>query len=133
LKLLDTSVAVDHLRGYAPATDLLADLLRSEEPVVGSELTRFELAAGARRAEHDQLDSFFAVLDWIPVTEGIARSAGAYARAFRRSSANIGVVDFVLAGTVSVLGADLLTTNVRHFPMFEGLRPPYQYGVERRP
>jgi predicted nucleic acid-binding protein len=128
LKLLDTSVAVDHLRGYAPATALLEDLVRSDESVVASELTRFELMAGARPDEHDRLERFFSVVDWVPMTEDVARRAGEYARSYRRSHPGIGVVDYLLAGTVSAVGADLVTINVRHFPMFHDLRRPYEYG-----
>ncbi|MGH3908404.1 MAG: type II toxin-antitoxin system VapC family toxin [Pseudonocardiaceae bacterium] len=128
MKLLDTSVAVDHLRGYGPATSLLEDLVRSRESVVASELTRFELLAGTRPGEHDDLESFFSVVEWIPVTADITRRAGEYARTYRRSHSGIGVVDYLLAGTVSVVGANLVTVNVRHFPMFDDLRPPYEYG-----
>lgn len=128
MKLLDTSVAVDHLRGYGPATALLEDLVGSRESVVASELTRFELLAGARPDEHDQLESFFSVLGWIPVTADVTRRAGEYARAYRRSHSGIGVVDYLLAGTASAVDADVLTTNVRHFPMFDDLQPPYAYG-----
>lgn len=129
MKLLDTSVAVDHLRGYGPATALLEELVRSHESVVASELTRFELLAGARPDEHDRLGSFFSVIDWVPVSEDIARRAGEFARSYRRSHSGIGVVDYLLAGTVSAVGADLVTVNVRHFPMFDDLRPPYGYGA----
>ncbi len=134
MRLLDTSVAVDHLRGYGPATSLLEDLVRSHESVVASELTRFELLAGARPDEHDDLESFFSVVDWVPVTEDVARRAGEYAGTYRRSHSGVGVVDYLLAGTVAAVGADLVTTNVRHFPMFDDLRPPYEYGppVQRR-
>jgi predicted nucleic acid-binding protein len=128
LKLLDTSVAVDHLRGFGPATALLEELVCSDESVVASELTRFELMAGARADEDDRLESFFSVVDWIPVTEDVARRAGEYARAYRRSHSGIGVVDYLLAGTVSAVGADLVTINIRHFPMFHDLRRPYEYG-----
>jgi len=128
VKLLDTSVAVDHLRGYGPATALLEDLVRSHESVVASELTRFELLAGARPDEHDRLESFFSVLGWVPVTDDVTRCAGEYARSYRRSHSGIGVVDYLLAGTVAAVGADLVTINVRHFPMFDDLRPPYIYG-----
>jgi predicted nucleic acid-binding protein len=128
LKLLDTSVAVDHLRGYGPATALLEDLVRSRESVVASELTRFELLAGTCPGEHDDLEKFFSVLDWMPVTEDVARRAGDYARGYRRSHSGIGVVDYLLAGTVSAVGADLITIKVRHFPMFDDLHPPYEYG-----
>ena len=34
--------------------------------------------------------------------------------------------DYLVAATSIVLGAPLLTTNVRHFPMFEGLEPAYE-------
>jgi predicted nucleic acid-binding protein len=128
LKLLDTSVAVDHLRGYGPATALFEELVRSRESVVASELTRFELLADTRPGEHDALEKFFSVLDWVPVTEDITRRAGEYARAYRRSHSGIGVVYYLLAGTVATLGADLMTINIRHFPMFDDLRPPYEYG-----
>lgn len=125
MKLIDTSVAIDHLRGHPRATALLEDLLRSEDTVAASELTRFELLAGARRDEQDALETFFLAVDWVPVTEDIVRTAGAYARSYRRSHSGIGAVDYLIAGTVSTLDTDLLTTNVRHFPMFEGLEPPY--------
>lgn len=127
MKLLDTSVAVDHLRGFPPATRLLAGLLRSEDAVVASELSRFELLAGVRPAERAALEVFFLVVDWVPVTEEIARRAGDYARSFRRSHAGIGAADYLIAGTALALDAELLTTNVRHFPMFERLEAPYPY------
>lgn len=128
MKLLDTSVAVDHLRGYGPATSLLEDLVGSRESILASELTRFELLAGARPGERGDLESFFSVVEWIPVTEDVTRRAGEYARTYRRSHSGIGVVDYLLAGTVSEVGAELVTVNVRHFPMFDDLRPPYEYG-----
>jgi hypothetical protein len=34
-------------------------------------------------------------------------------------------IDYIIAATAFVHEADLLTPNVRHFPMFEGLRPPW--------
>lgn len=127
MKLLDTSVAVDHLRGFFPATALLEGLVRAGEPVGASELTRFELLAAVRPEEHDALEDFFTAVEWVPVTEEISLRAGAFARAHRRSHAGIGAVDYLIAGTMAALEADLLTSNVRHFPMIEGLEPPYPY------
>lgn len=128
MKLLDTSVVVDHLRGLAPATRLLESWIVAGVPVVASELTRLELLAGVRAGERDGLEQLFAALDWVPVTEEIARRAGEFARSYRRSHSNIGAVDYLLAGTATVLGADLVTLNVKHFPMFDGLTAPYGYG-----
>jgi len=133
VKLLDTSVAVDHLRDYRPATVLLQTLVRSDEPVAASELTRFELLAGAHPGEQDRLESLFSVIDWIPVNADVARRAGQYVRSYRRSHSGIGVVDYLIAGTAAVVGAELVTTNVRHFPMFDDLRPPYDYRAGAGP
>jgi predicted nucleic acid-binding protein len=37
----------------------------------------------------------------------------------------LNVPDLVIAATALELGAMLATANVRHFPMFAGLTPPY--------
>lgn len=125
MKLLDTSVIVDHLRGLGSATALLERAVAGGESLAASELTRFELLSGVRPTEHDKLEALFSVFAWVPVTEDISRRAGVHARNYRRSHSGVGVVDYLLAGTAQALGADLVTTNVRHFPMFEALQPPY--------
>jgi predicted nucleic acid-binding protein len=124
LKHLDTSVAVDHLRGHREATELIVEVIGRDE-IVASELVRFELIAGVRKGEIDALESFFSALVWIPVTEEVAREAGGLARRYRRSHANIDDVDYLIASTVLILGGELLTTNVRHFPMLPRLKAPY--------
>src|SRR5699024_6967546 len=113
--------------GHESATVLIEDLLRSDVPVVASELTRFELLAGVRPDEHTDLEAFFLVVDWVPVTEEVVRRAGSYARRHREAHSGIGSVDYLIAGTATVLRAELLTVNVRHFPMFDGLQAPYGY------
>jgi predicted nucleic acid-binding protein len=125
MKLLDTTVAVDHLRGAAVATDLLASLISSGETLVVSEITRFELLAGVRKAELEALEAFFSSLAWAPIDEEISRAAGTLAHRLRRSHGGVDDADYLIAATALVLNADLLTTNVRHFPMIKGLQPPY--------
>lgn len=125
MKLLDTSVAVDHLRGTRPAVDLLTRLIHEEEPVVASEVVRFELLAGVRDDEFDALEQFFSALSWVSVDEGITRLAGSLAREHRRAHSGIDDVDYLIAATAILLESELLTTNVRHFPMLVGLRPAY--------
>ncbi len=125
MKLLDTSVAIDHLRGVQAAVDLLRRLVGGDEPVVSSEVVRFELLAGVRDEEMDALERFFEAFTWVPVDEGIARAAGALARQHRRAYSGIDHADYLIAATTLLLEAELVTMNVRHFPMFDGLRPPY--------
>jgi predicted nucleic acid-binding protein len=125
VKVVDTTVAVDHLRGLAPATRLLTELVAAGDTLAASEITRFELLAGVRQAELGALEAFFSALVWVPIDEEISRTAAALAHRLRRSHRGIDDADYLIAATALVLEADLLTTNVRHFPMFQGLRPPY--------
>jgi predicted nucleic acid-binding protein len=125
VKLIDTTVAVDHLRGEPAAVDLLAALIDTGEEVVASELVRFELLAGIREKELGALEEFCSALRWAEVTEDVARVGGRLARRYRRSHSGIGAVDYLIAASAIVIDADLLTTNVRHFPMFPELKPPY--------
>ncbi len=125
MKLLDTAVAVDHLRGAEPAVELLTRLSDEDELLAASELVRFELLAGVRPDEMEALEEFCLALVWLPVDRDVTRIAGAMARKFRGSHSGIDDVDYLIAATTVVFDAGLLTTNVRHFPMLEGLRAPY--------
>jgi hypothetical protein len=125
VKVLDTSVAIDHLRGLDAAVNLLAEALGGGEALVASEVVRFELLAGAHGKEMAVLEDFASALSWVPVSEEVARTAAALARRHRRSHSGIDDADYLIAATALLLDAELLTTNVRHFPMIPELRAPY--------
>lgn len=120
--LCDTSVIVDILRGYRPALAFARGL---EEPPTCSEITRVEVLRGMRTAERATTDRLFGTLRWITLDEPIARRASALGRTWRRSHQGIATADLVIAATAQELGLDLATLNLRHFPMFRGLQPPY--------
>ncbi len=125
MKVLDTSVAIDHLRGHAPAVRLLTALVAEDVQLIASEVVRFELLAGVRTQEMPALEHFFNAVEWVPVSEQLSRRAGELARSLRRSHSGIDDADYLIAATALLLDAELLTTNVRHFPMLPGLRPAY--------
>ncbi len=125
MKALDTAIAVDYLRGSEAATKLLSELLTTGEEVVASEMVRYELLIGARQETAEALEAFCAPLIWVPVDEQVARGAALLASRYRRSHRGIDDSDYVIAATALLLGAELLTRNVRHFPMFAGLAAPY--------
>lgn len=125
MKVLDTSVAVDHLRGLPAAVDYLRRVVGTGEPLVASEIVRFELVAGVRQAARGALEEFFSIPSWVPIDGEVSRRAGELAREFRESHGGIDAADYLIAATVQILDAELLTTNVRHFPMLRGLRAPY--------
>lgn len=125
MNVLDTSVIIDFLRGKADAVRLLVDLAETREVLLASELTRFELMAGVRAEEEVSLERFFTAIEWVPAGEQVCRLAGDLARRYRRSHDGIDAADYLIAATCLVVDGDLLTVNVKHFPMLEGLAPAY--------
>jgi len=103
----------------------LTHLIEGGEALLASEVVRFELLAGVREDEVDALERFFTALSWVPVAEEIARVAASLAQSHRRAHSGVGDADYLIAATALLLEADLLTTNVRHFPMIEGLESAY--------
>ena len=122
--VVDTSVLVDHLRGDQRATNLLRSLF-GRGGVAASVMTRVEILAGMRAPEKRATERLLALIDWIPVNVDLADIAGEMARRHRASHPGVDSVDYVIAATTEVLGAQLHTRNVRHFPMFKGLRDAY--------
>ena len=125
MKLVDSSVAIDYLRADERAVAAVERVASTAEWLAASEITRFEVLAGLRRGEEDETERFFSEVVCVSVDESIARRAAVLARTFRGSHRGIEDADYLIAATVLELDAELLTTNVRHFPMLEGLRAAY--------
>lgn len=122
--LADTSMLIDYLRGHAGAAQVLEGE-RARGPVHASEITRLEVLAGMRIAEETQTRSLLATLRWHSVGVEVAEKAGELGRAWLPSHRDIDGADLAIAATAVLLGARLLTMNVRHFPMFANLARPY--------
>jgi predicted nucleic acid-binding protein len=88
-------------------------------------VVRTEIYAGARPAEEAEIRELLASLRWLDVTAELADAAGRLAAAYRHSHSGVDTVDYLIAAGAQELGAELLTLNVRHFPMFAGLEPAY--------
>lgn len=120
MKLFDTDVLIEHLKGNEAATGLLAEA-SAEGQAACSVLSRFELLAGMRSHERSDVRSLLDTLVNLDCSVDIATRAGEWARTYRRSHEGISPIDYVIAATAELHGADLLTQNVKHFPMFPDL------------
>lgn len=121
--VVDTSILIDILRGVPAARRFLPEL---ERKPLCSEITRVEVIQGLRAGETRAAEGVFREVQWIPVDEAIARRAGEFGKRWFRSHPGIGIPDLIVAATADHLGVGLATTNVRHFPMFGDLEPPYE-------
>ena len=121
-RVLDTAVLIDVLRGDEAAVGFLAGL---EGVPLCSEITRIEILRGLRSAERQAASSLLNEIDWAPVDERIAIRAGELGRSWRDSHPGIDTADLAIAATAELSGRLLATTNLKHYPMFEGLERPY--------
>ena len=92
--------------------------------MAASVVTATEILGRMRSPERTAIARLLATLRLQPVNEVVARRAGELLREYRHSHAAIGLGDYLVAATAKVQGLELTTLNVKHFPMFEGLRPP---------
>lgn len=120
--VFDTSILIDILRNDRAA---LAYVRGVREVPICSEATRVEVVRGLRSAERAGAERLFQTLRWVSVDEPISRRAGELGRRWDRHRSGISLADLVIAATAEQLDAELVTTNVRHFPMFETLGSPY--------
>jgi predicted nucleic acid-binding protein len=125
LILIDSDVLIAHLRGAREATDWMLRARRAAGPLAISAVSVVEVAGGMRSQERREVGRLFASLRTFPVNDRVAWRAAELMRTYRRSHTGIGLGDYLVAGTAEVEGCELATLNVRHFPMFEGLQPPF--------
>jgi predicted nucleic acid-binding protein len=122
--LVDTSILIDYLRGHAGAASVLEEG-RAEGPLHASRMTELEVLAGMRPAEEEATRLLLSTLVWHAVDAEVAERAGALGREWLASHHTIDSADLAIAATAQIAGLPLLTTNIRHFPMFPGLKAPY--------
>jgi predicted nucleic acid-binding protein len=124
--VLDTSVLIDHLRGRPrAATDLIPNAIARGDELWSSQVVRAEVLTGMRVGEETPTRDLLRLISWVDVDDALAEAAGALGRRYLRSHPGIEIADLVVAALVQHLDGELKTTNVKHFPMFPGLRAPY--------
>ena len=123
MRLLDTCILIDVLRGRESAIDFIDAL--SDRPAL-SVITATELVAGVRTtAERRHIDRLLETYVVVDIDLEVAKLAGEYVRQYGRSH-SVDPIDALIAATAKASGADFATLNIKHFPMFAGLEPPYR-------
>ena len=116
--LLDSGILIRHLRNYAGYV-ALTDHLSKDRSLFISSFTRFEVMRGLREHERERtmylLNSFIC----LPIDINIADLAGKLVSSWKSKNVALGEGDVLIAATALHYELDLVTTNVRHFPMTE--------------
>ncbi len=128
MKLIDTDVAIDHFHGHQAALDYFAEALAAGEILAISIITLTELAGGMRPGEEARTERLFRLFALLDVPEPVGRIAAGYLRQFRRSH-RLELGDALIAATAAHHQAELVTRNVKHYPMPDvRIIVPYQRG-----
>jgi predicted nucleic acid-binding protein len=120
--LLDTDVLIDFFRGYSKAVALVNN---NSSRIILSSLVVAELYAGVKGdAEQDTINDFISLFRVIPIGVEIAKAGGLYKRDYGKSH-GVGLADAILAATAEMENAELVTLNIKHYPMIKRLSPAY--------
>jgi predicted nucleic acid-binding protein len=122
--VVDTTILIDVLRKEQDALTVVSEALASG-PIHASEVVRLEVLAGMRVDETRATRGLLGAVVWHPLDETIAEIAGELGRTWLPANRGIDAADLAIAATVIALDGHLLTRNVKHFPMFSGLKAPY--------
>jgi predicted nucleic acid-binding protein len=121
--VVDTSVLVDHVRGRQEAREAVRS--RTADGVWSVTTVRAELIAGMRPEDGPAIRDVLQTVGWLDVESALADLAGRMARHYRRTHPGIGILDYLVAAGAQIMGAQLLTLNIKHFPMFPDLEAPF--------
>ncbi|MGO1801733.1 MAG: type II toxin-antitoxin system VapC family toxin [Microbacteriaceae bacterium] len=124
ISFIDTSVLIDHTRGLPQARDALMNAA-DRGSLHSSEIVRTELLVLIREKELAAVEPLLDAIVWHSVDRPVSELAGELGRRWLPSHNGIDAADFIIAATSALLDAQLLTRNVKHFPMFQTLEAPY--------
>lgn len=114
--LIDTDIAIDFLRGFEYARDLILPLWHSSSAFL-SILSTYELYAGMKEKETEPTDSFINACNIEPLTLEITKKAGEIYRTHRTKGAIFTSIDCMILASAIINGHKIATRNIKHYPL----------------
>ncbi len=132
VKLIDTDILIDHFHGHQAAFDFITQQLIDGKTLAISVVTVTEFSGGMRSGEETRTEHLLSLFTVLNVDEAIARQAGLYLGQFRRSH-RLELGDALIAATAQKAGANLVTRNIKHYPMPDiSVIVPYERGRSKK-
>lgn len=121
--LIDTDIVIDFLRGKEQA---VSHFKANSDFICFSAITVAEIYAGIKgREEEIAVEYLFSIFPVIDTSQKIAKEAGKIVQQYRPSH-SVELPDAIIAATCIISESELNTFNIKHYPMFRGLKPPYR-------
>ena len=118
MKIIDTSIFIDHLRNHLPASTWL--ISQNSEEMLFSAITETELLAGQANNDESRRERLMHMLQQytkVVIDNPVASLAGDLRRKYQ-----ILTPDAVIAASALLCHAELITKNVKDFKKVPGLR-----------
>jgi len=125
--LLDTNVLSEGLRPRPTLAVMKALRALRPEERFASEVTRYELRAGAARVDDGGKlwrriqQEVLPLVRWLPFDEAASMAAADIGAALKRRGETVEATDLFIAGTALARSLIVSTRNVRHFERVPGL------------
>lgn len=116
--LIDSDVLIDFLRKISSARAFFDSEINAGSGLFCSVISRTEILAGIRPGEEEFVRGLFSVVTPVDVDIAIADRAGEYLRKYAKSH-SVGIGDALIAATVNEMKMELVTRNIKHYPMKE--------------
>ena len=129
LYLLDTTALIDLSKSFEPTTSFIKQLSAAGEDLGVSPITIAEFYAGLIPRHYPDWDEFFASLTFCPISYEASMQAGKWRSSFRAQGVQLSTTDTLVAAVAAEVGAVILTSNVKHYPMQVRLLDPRSRGT----
>ena len=121
--LIDTDIFVDFFCGQPESVKFVTTNM---ERIALSVIVLSELYAGIRNdKELSELDNLTEAFPIHTISTQIARTGGLLKKEYSKSH-GIGLADALIAATATCHNLEIKSLNVKHYPMFNQLEPPYK-------
>jgi len=117
--VIDSDILIDHLRGFKPAKIFLSPFYEKSLNGLISTITVMELLSGKSASESDRrlkIEKLLSLFKVVDITFSIAEKAGELRRKYSTNP-----VDSLIAATALSFNCKLVTCNVNHYQMIDGL------------
>jgi predicted nucleic acid-binding protein len=115
--LLDTSPVIDLQHEDKVMWAYFDEAVANRTRLWGTPVLIAEFYSGVLLGEHPRVDELLSLLRYVSITPGIGHQSARYRYDFARRGIQLQTADTLVAACARSIGADLLTSNLKDFPM----------------
>jgi predicted nucleic acid-binding protein len=116
-QLLDTTSLINFSKGFEASTSCIKHILASGDEVGVCPVIVAEIFAGLPPQRHQDWDTFLSTLLFWPISYAASVQAGQWRYAFARRGIQVAMMDSLVAAVAHEIGATIVTSNVKDYPM----------------